>query len=107
MLALPETGRTHQIRVHAAVAGHPIAGDAKYGRREFDAACRERGLRRLFLHCESMTVEHPPGHRLVLEAPLPAELAAVAAAYGLDCPAVRSGMNERATGQGHRRGAAP
>ena len=44
------TGRTHQIRVHSAHAGHPIAGDEKYGDREFNQRMRGFGLRRLFLH---------------------------------------------------------
>ena len=44
------TGRTHQIRVHAAFAGHPVAGDEKYGQREFNTRMREFGLRRMFLH---------------------------------------------------------
>ncbi|PZQ10013.1 MAG: 23S rRNA pseudouridine(955/2504/2580) synthase [Rhodanobacter denitrificans] len=45
-----ETGRTHQIRVHCAHIGHPLAGDEKYGSREFNRRMREAGLRRLFLH---------------------------------------------------------
>src|SRR4249919_3361337 len=45
-----ETGRTHQIRVHAAHIGHPVAGDEKYGDREFNLAMRGVGLKRLFLH---------------------------------------------------------
>jgi 23S rRNA pseudouridine955/2504/2580 synthase len=48
------TGRTHQIRVHAAHAGHPVAGDEKYGDPEFNAQLRELGLRRLFLHAHSI-----------------------------------------------------
>ena len=44
------TGRTHQIRVHSVHSGHPIAGDEKYGDREFNLRMREFGLRRLFLH---------------------------------------------------------
>ena len=44
------TGRTHQSRVHAAHAGHPIAGDEKYGDREFNLPMRALGLKRLFLH---------------------------------------------------------
>lgn len=45
-----DTGRTHQIRVHAQHAGHPLAGDEKYGDREFNRRMRETGLKRLFLH---------------------------------------------------------
>ena len=54
--ACPETGRTHQIRVHAAESGYPIAGDKKYG----DKTCRQLnqsvGLSRLFLHAQSLTI---------------------------------------------------
>ena len=52
--ARPRTGRTHQIRVHTAHAGHPILGDVKYGDPPSDALTRELGLRRLFLHAESL-----------------------------------------------------
>jgi 23S rRNA pseudouridine955/2504/2580 synthase len=48
--ARPLTGRTHQIRVHAAHAGHPLVGDAKYGDTERDRALKLRGHVRLFLH---------------------------------------------------------
>jgi 23S rRNA pseudouridine955/2504/2580 synthase len=50
-----ETGRTHQIRVHAAHLGHPVAGDEKYGEREANKKLSEQvGLKRLFLHAASM-----------------------------------------------------
>src|SRR5690625_2396249 len=52
--ARPITGRTHQIRVHAQVAGHPILGDDKYGDRDASMAARDHGLRRLFLHAHSL-----------------------------------------------------
>ena len=45
-----QTGRTHQIRVHAGHLGHPVAGDDKYGDREFNRRMRKMGLRRIFLH---------------------------------------------------------
>lgn len=48
------TGRTHQIRVHAAHIGYPIAGDEKYGDKEFNKIIRKMGLRRLFLHAYSL-----------------------------------------------------
>lgn len=48
--AKPLTGRTHQIRVHAAAIGHPIAGDIKYGDADFNKEMRHLGLKRLFLH---------------------------------------------------------
>ncbi|MGQ0658158.1 MAG: RluA family pseudouridine synthase [Chromatiales bacterium] len=73
-----DTGRTHQIRVHAACTGFPIAGDSKYGERSFTARMRGHGLHRLFLH--AARVEIPCGNNeppLVVEAPLPKELGAV------------------------------
>jgi 23S rRNA pseudouridine955/2504/2580 synthase len=66
-----DTGRTHQIRVHAAYAGHPVAGDDKYGDRERNAALREYGLNRMFLHAASIGVNRPGTHEpLHVSAPL-------------------------------------
>jgi 23S rRNA pseudouridine955/2504/2580 synthase len=71
-----ETGRTHQIRVHAAHAGHPVAGDEKYGEREFNRAMRDHGLKRLFLHAARF--EFSLGERgYAFSAPLPPDLRAV------------------------------
>ena len=71
------TGRTHQIRVHAASTGHPVAGDERYGNREFNAACRERGLRRMFLHAQLIEFVWPDNDQeFVASAPLPDELRA-------------------------------
>lgn len=72
------TGRTHQARVHATHIGHPIAGDEKYGDREFNRELRGFGLRRLFLHAARLEFRHPlrPG-KVVVEAALPADLSAV------------------------------
>jgi 23S rRNA pseudouridine955/2504/2580 synthase len=53
--AIPHTGRTHQIRVHAAYMQHPIAGDEKYGDKEFNKIMRAVGLKRLFLHAASLS----------------------------------------------------
>jgi len=73
-----ETGRTHQIRVHAAHAGHPIAGDEKYGDEEFNATMRELGLARMFLHAHQVSFTWPEsGTEFSVNAPLPPELAAV------------------------------
>ncbi|UCH52664.1 MAG: 23S rRNA pseudouridine(955/2504/2580) synthase RluC [Pseudomonadota bacterium] len=73
-----KTGRTHQARVHATHLGHPIAGDDKYGDREFNRELRARGLRRLFLHAASLAFRHPVTRQhLRVEAPLPAELQSV------------------------------
>jgi 23S rRNA pseudouridine955/2504/2580 synthase len=72
------TGRTHQIRVHAAFAGHPVAGDEKYGDREFNARVRALGLRRMFLHAASIAFRWPDtGEEFRAESPLPAELQSV------------------------------
>lgn len=69
------TGRTHQIRVHAHYAGHPVAGDEKYGDAEFNRQLgREYGLRRLFLHAHSLTLDLA-GRTLAVSAPLPDDLA--------------------------------
>ncbi|MEW6689475.1 MAG: RluA family pseudouridine synthase [Pseudomonadota bacterium] len=69
------TGRTHQIRVHLAHAGHPVLGDDKYGDFELNRALARQGLKRLFLHARRLAFAHPvDGRRLVLEAPLPREL---------------------------------
>lgn len=67
------TGRTHQIRAHAELSGHPVAGDPKYGERETDRKLREYGLKRMFLHSERLRVDLPSG-RYDLRAPLPADL---------------------------------
>lgn len=71
------TGRTHQIRVHAAYAGHPVAGDEKYGDADFNARLLELGLDRMFLHAHSMSFEWPNGGTFSASAPLPPTLAAV------------------------------
>jgi len=72
------TGRTHQIRVHAAYAGHPVAGDEKYGDEEFNRQMQRFGLSRLFLHAHSVGFEDPDRHVPVsVSAPLPPELHAV------------------------------
>jgi 23S rRNA pseudouridine955/2504/2580 synthase len=74
------TGRTHQIRVHAAYAGHPVAGDEKYGDKESGEALKAFGLRRMFLHAYSLEFTHPgTGQRFKMEAPLSDELNAVLA----------------------------
>jgi 23S rRNA pseudouridine955/2504/2580 synthase len=70
-----KTGRTHQIRVHLAHLGFPIAGDDKYGDFELNKTLARAGLKRMFLHACRMTVIHPTSGRAVtFEAPLPPEL---------------------------------
>lgn len=72
-----ETGRTHQIRVHAAHIGHPVAGDDKYGDRDANRRLRDQyGLKRMFLHAASLRFTLAL-HEYVLDAPLPPELRAV------------------------------
>lgn len=71
------TGRTHQIRVHAAHAGHPVAGDEKYGDPEFNEAMSELGLKRMFLHAHSVSFDWPEGGQFSVNTPLPPELASV------------------------------
>jgi 23S rRNA pseudouridine955/2504/2580 synthase len=71
------TGRTHQIRVHAQHAGHPVAGDEKYGDATFNEEMRAFGLRRMFLHASSVSFEWPEGGQFSVNTPLPPELAAV------------------------------
>lgn len=75
----PLTGRTHQVRVHLADAGFPVAGDGLYG--------GGGGLPRPFLHAWRLTLPHPKdGAPLHLEAPLPPDMAAFLAAHGLTLP---------------------
>jgi len=74
-----ETGRTHQIRVHMAALGYPVAGDATYGGRS-----RPPGLSRHFLHAARLSFPHPEDDRVVsFEAPLPPELVAFLAGVGV------------------------
>jgi 23S rRNA pseudouridine955/2504/2580 synthase len=73
MQATLGTGRTHQIRVHAAHIGHPLAGDTKYGDREANKRFREKGLQRLFLHAAHMGFELE-GRAYGFSAPLPDDL---------------------------------
>jgi 23S rRNA pseudouridine955/2504/2580 synthase len=72
-----ETGRTHQIRVHAAHAGHPVAGDEKYGDPAFNESMRALGLKRMFLHAHSVSFDWPEGGQFSINTPLPADLGAV------------------------------
>jgi 23S rRNA pseudouridine955/2504/2580 synthase len=70
-----KTGRTHQIRVHLASQGHPIAGDDKYGDFELNKVLQKQGLKRMFLHAWRLQFNHPAtGERIELMAPLSPEL---------------------------------
>jgi 23S rRNA pseudouridine955/2504/2580 synthase len=71
------TGRTHQIRVHLAHAGHPVLGDDKYGDFEFNRALARQGVKRLFLHAHRLAFKHPvDGKMMKFESPLPDDMAA-------------------------------
>jgi 23S rRNA pseudouridine955/2504/2580 synthase len=70
----PETGRTHQIRVHLAHAGHPILGDDRYGDEDSNRAAKRAGLERLFLHAQSITFPDASGNDLHFTAPLAEDL---------------------------------
>ena len=69
VIARPETGRTHQLRVHFAALGHPVAGDISYGPPK-----RPLGLKRQFLHAAALEFKAPSGKTLKLHSPLPPEL---------------------------------
>ena len=73
----PRTGRTHQIRVHLASRGHPVAGDVLYGARAGGRAATPgpETLARTFLHASALEFSHPrTGERVFFEAPLPRKL---------------------------------
>jgi 23S rRNA pseudouridine1911/1915/1917 synthase len=79
--AKPFTGRTHQIRIHMAHIGHPLAVDPLYGRRDVLRECDIRGggdetvvMGRLTLHAERIAFDSPSGHRAEVRAPVPADL---------------------------------
>src|SRR5581483_2538845 len=69
------TGRTHQIRVHLAHAGHPVLGDDKYGDFALNKALAKEGVRRLLLHAARLRLKHPlSGEALAMEAALPEDV---------------------------------
>jgi 23S rRNA pseudouridine955/2504/2580 synthase len=72
-----KTGRTHQIRVHLAHLGYPLAGDDKYGDFALNKDLQKAGLKRMFLHAAKLALPHPLSNApLEFAAPLPADLAA-------------------------------
>ena len=89
-----ETGRTHQIRRHLEAAGHPVAGDRRYGDFAFNRAAKQRwGLTRMFLHAWRLKLPHPvTGAPLRLEAELPAALAEVLSRMNLAGPPGPAGL---------------
>lgn len=69
------TGRTHQIRVHASYAGHPVAGDEKYGDKPCNDSLRPFGLKRMFLHAHSLQFVKPgTSETFTITAPISDEL---------------------------------
>ena len=80
----PETGRMHQIRVHMAHLGRPLLGDARYGGA---LTAGGEGVPRLMLHALALEFPHPVSGRRRIEAPPPADFAAVARTCGLDLAA--------------------
>ena len=76
----PETGRMHQLRVHLAHIGRPIAGDARYGGA---LVVGGHAVPRLMLHAMALTFPHPSGGERRLEAPVPADMTGLISALGL------------------------
>jgi tRNA pseudouridine32 synthase/23S rRNA pseudouridine746 synthase len=76
----PETGRMHQLRVHLAHLGRPIAGDARYGG---SLVVGGNAVPRLMLHAAALKFPHPSGGEKRIEAPVPADMAALVTALGL------------------------
>ena len=77
------TGRTHQIRVHCASLGHPVAGDPKYGDRALNRRLRSAGLRRLFLHAASIRIAGAELVGVTVRAALDPDLIAIAMRAGI------------------------
>ena len=73
----PETGRTHQLRVHLKAIHHPIVGDTLYAPKHQAAF----GIGRLALHAASINLPSPSGERIHIEAPLPSDLAGAFALF--------------------------
>src|SRR6185437_13959550 len=80
----PHTGRMHQLRVHMASIGRPIAGDSRYGGA---LVLGGAAVPRLMLHARSLAFPHPDGGARSVEAPLPDDMAAVLDRLGLAAPA--------------------
>jgi len=78
----PLTGRTHQLRAHAAIIGHPIVGDGKYGGRE--AFLGGQVSRKLHLHARRLVLPHPDGGWIDVTSPLPAHMRATWQTFGWD-----------------------
>lgn len=93
------TGRTHQIRVHAASIGHPVAGDERYGVSD-DPIVAGQGLKRLFLHARSLAFRSPGTDQLIsVEAPLGENLTALLDRLRTDVGALRVGAADAGSDQ--------
>lgn len=78
VLATLETGRTHQVRVHMAAIGHPVVGDARYGKGQSSNRPSQLPPGRFFLHAFELAFDHPAdGHRATFRSPLPGDLLAL------------------------------
>jgi tRNA pseudouridine32 synthase/23S rRNA pseudouridine746 synthase len=80
----PRTGRMHQLRVHLASIGRPIAGDPRYGGA---LVLGGAAVPRLMLHAAVLVFPHPAGGERRIEAPIPADMAAMLGTLGLSPPA--------------------
>jgi len=74
LLCSPQTGRTHQIRVHLQALEHPILGDERYGDKEQNKLAKKSGLKRLFLHAQSIAFPDDSGNDRHFTAPLSDDL---------------------------------
>ena len=96
----PLTGRTHQLRVHCASLGAPILGDAPYGTEKQDEGNRNSALvdglsDQLHLHARSLSLPHPAGGTLTVEAELPAHIATTFRTLGFTAPPARKPLLRR------------
>lgn len=80
----PYTGRTHQLRVHAAHIGHPIIGDPKYFEADINWDFPGGVQNRLHLHARHIDIPHPSGGRLRVTAPMPPHMVQSWNLFGFD-----------------------
>lgn len=91
----PETGRTHQIRVHLAAAGHPCLGDPVYGGGSVEAGAK-LGIHRQALHALRLEINHPvTGARLTLRAPLPRDMTDFLDAHSITSAQVEKSLEDK------------
>jgi len=97
-----ETGRTHQIRVHLAHLGYPLAGDDKYGDFAWNRTLAKQGLKRMFLHARRISFAHPAdGRAMSIDAPMPEDLLRYLESLTPDpsCASGREESTSRASGR--------